>query len=52
MHDHRLAGEQSGLLATPAFFLDGRVVDVSVGFERPSEAVLHAALIGAQGGAV
>ena len=43
VQEHRRAGEQSGLRATPTFFLNGQVVDVSFGLERLEKAV-HAAL--------
>lgn len=39
VQEHRRAGERSGLRTTPAFFLNGRVVDVSFGFEKLGEAV-------------
>lgn len=39
VQEHRRAGEQSGLRTTPAFFLNGRAVDVSVGFEKLEETV-------------
>jgi len=42
IQEHRRAGEHSALLATPAFILNGKVVDVSFGFERLHEAVLSA----------
>ena len=42
VQEHRLAGQQSGLRATPAFFLNGRAVDVSFGFDKLEEAVLSA----------
>jgi protein-disulfide isomerase len=42
VQEHRRAGVQSGVRATPAFFLDGRPLDVSFGFEKLEEAV-HAA---------
>ncbi len=48
VQEHRRAGEHSGLRATPAFFLNGTVVDVSFGFERLDQAV-HAALAGGHG---
>ncbi len=43
VQEHRRAGEQSGLRATPAFFLNGAPVDVSFGLEQ-LEAAVHAAL--------
>ena len=43
VQEHRRAGVQSGLRATPMFFLNDRVVDVSFGLEKLDEAV-HAAL--------
>jgi protein-disulfide isomerase len=39
IQEHRRAGESSGLRATPAFFLNGKAVDVSFGFEKLDEAV-------------
>jgi protein-disulfide isomerase len=39
IQEHRRAGEHSGLRATPAFYLNGKVVDVSFGFEKLDEAV-------------
>jgi protein-disulfide isomerase len=39
VQEHRHAGEISGLRATPAMFLNGRAVPVSLGFERLEEAV-------------
>jgi protein-disulfide isomerase len=39
IQEHRRAGEHSGLRATPAFFLDGKAVDASFGFEKLDEAV-------------
>jgi protein-disulfide isomerase len=45
VQEHRRAGAQSRLHATPAFFLNGRPVDVSLGFGKLEEAV-HAALTG------
>lgn len=45
VQEHRLVGQQSGMRATPAFFLNGGLVDVSFGFER-LEAAVHAALQG------
>jgi protein-disulfide isomerase len=43
IQEHRRAGERSGVHATPSFFLNGRPVDVSFGFEKLNEAI-HAAL--------
>ncbi|MDH4393217.1 MAG: thioredoxin domain-containing protein [Aquabacterium sp.] len=43
VQEHRRAGVQSGVRATPAMFLNGQIVDVSFGFER-LEAAVHAAL--------
>ena len=43
IQEHRRAGVRSGFRATPAFFLNGKAVDVSFGFEGLDEAV-HAAL--------
>jgi protein-disulfide isomerase len=34
VQEHRRAGTLSGIRATPTFFLNGAVVDVSFGFER------------------
>ena len=45
VQEHRRAGQHSGLRATPSFFLNGRPVDVSFGFDKLNEAV-HAALNG------
>jgi protein-disulfide isomerase len=39
VQEHRRAGNQSGLRATPAFFLNGGSVDVSFGFGKLEEAV-------------
>lgn len=39
IQEHRRAGERTGLRATPAFFLNGKAVDVSFGFEKLDEAV-------------
>ncbi len=39
IQEHRRAGERSGLRVTPAFFLNGKAVDVSFGFEKLDEAV-------------
>jgi protein-disulfide isomerase len=39
VQEHRRAGEQAHLRATPAFFLNGRAVDVSFGFEKLEQAV-------------
>jgi len=39
VQEHRRAGSRSGIRATPAFFLNGAVVDVSFGYDR-----LHAAI--------
>jgi len=46
VQEHRHAGERSGLRATPAFFLNGKPVDVSFGLEKLGEAV-QAALVAA-----
>ncbi len=43
IQEHRRAGERSGVHATPSFFLNGTLVDVSFGFEKLNEAI-HAAL--------
>jgi protein-disulfide isomerase len=43
VQEHRRAGQQSGVRATPGFFLNGRSVDVSFGFEKLEEA-MHSAL--------
>ena len=45
VQEHRRAGELSGVRATPAFFLDGTLIDVSFGFEK-LEASVQAALQG------
>ncbi|GAB2891676.1 DsbA family protein [Uliginosibacterium flavum] len=45
VQEHRRAGEQSGLQTTPAFFLDGKLIDVSDGFGKLEDAV-RAALAG------
>jgi protein-disulfide isomerase len=42
VQEHRRAGERGGLRATPAMFLNGRAVDVSLGFEKLEAAVLAA----------
>ena len=42
IQEHRRAGVRSGLRATPAIFLNGQAVDVSVGFEKLEAAVLAA----------
>lgn len=39
VQEHRRAGEHSSLRATPAFFLNGKAVDVSFGFKKLEEAV-------------
>ncbi len=39
IQEHRRAGERTGLRATPAFFLNGKAVDVSFGFDKLDEAV-------------
>jgi len=43
IQEHRRAGERSGVHGTPSFFLNGKTVDVSMGFEKLHEAI-HAAL--------
>lgn len=43
IQEHRGAGDHSGLRATPAFFLNGKAVDVSLGFEK-LEAAVQAAM--------
>ena len=43
VQEHRRAGQQSGVRAAPAFFLNGRAVDVSFGFDK-LEADVRAAL--------
>jgi len=43
IQEHRRAGERSGVHATPSFFLNGKPVDVSFGFDKLNEAI-HAAL--------
>ena len=42
-HAELAAGDRSNLRTTPAFFLNGRIVDVSFGVEKLEQAV-HAAL--------
>ena len=42
VQEHRRAGERSGVRATPAIFLNGRVVDVTFGFEKLQGLVLAA----------
>lgn len=39
IQEHRRAGEMTNLRATPAFFLNGKVVDVSFGLDKLEEAV-------------
>lgn len=46
VQEHRRAAEQRGVRATPAFFLNGRPIDASFGFDKVSDAV-HAALAAA-----
>ncbi len=43
IQEHRRAGVRNGVRATPAFFLNGKAVDASFGFENLDEAV-HVAL--------
>ena len=43
VQEHRRAGQHSGVRETPAFFLDGRPVAVSFGFDK-LEAALHNAI--------
>ena len=45
VQEHRRAGDRTGLRATPTFFLNDAVIDVSFGFDKRTEAV-HAALKG------
>jgi protein-disulfide isomerase len=45
VQEHRRAAVQSGVRTTPTYFLNGKVVDVSAGFDRLDQAV-HAALTG------
>lgn len=45
VQEHRHAGERSGVRTTPTFFLSGRLIDTTAGFERLAEAV-HVALKG------
>ena len=45
VHEHRRAGERSGVRTTPTFLLNGRLIDTPVGFEALAEAV-QAALKG------
>lgn len=42
VQEHRRAGELSGVKSTPAFFLNDAVIDISLGIERLSHAVLSA----------
>ena len=42
VQEHRLAGTRSGLRATPTFFLNGALVDVSFGLERLELSIHHA----------
>ena len=42
VQEHRRAAEQAGIRSTPAFFLNGAVVDVSFGFEHLETAVRSA----------
>jgi len=39
IQEHRRAGAQTGLRATPAFFLNGKLVDVSFGYEKLEDAI-------------
>jgi len=43
VQEHRRAGEQSGVRATPAFFLNGSAVDASFSLQK-LEKIIHAAL--------
>lgn len=43
--EHRRAAAESGVHTTPTYFLDGKVIDISAGFDRLDQAV-HAALMG------
>jgi protein-disulfide isomerase len=43
VQEHRRAAEHTGARATPAFFLNGKAVDVSFGLDR-LEAAIHAAV--------
>lgn len=45
VQEHRRAAAQSGVQTTPTYFLNGKVIDVSAGFDRLDQAV-HAALTG------
>lgn len=45
VQEHRRAAVQSGVQTTPTYFLNGKVIDVSAGFDRLDQAV-HAALMG------
>nr|WP_315224579.1 thioredoxin domain-containing protein [uncultured Albidiferax sp.] len=45
VQEHRRAADRSGVHTTPTFFLNDAVVDVSLGFDKLTEAV-HAALKG------
>ena len=42
VQEHRRAAEQAGIRATPAFFLNGAVVDVSFGLENLEASILSA----------
>ena len=42
VQEHRRAAEQTGIRATPAFFLNGAVVDVSFGLENLETSILSA----------
>ena len=42
VQEHRRAAEQTGVRATPAFFLNGAVVDVSFGLEHLEKSILSA----------
>lgn len=50
VQEHRRAGVHSGVRATPAFYLNGKPVDVSFGFEKLEEAIHVALHAGATGG--
>jgi protein-disulfide isomerase len=45
VQEHRRAGARSGVRTTPTFFLNGRLIDPTAGFETLAEAV-HATLKG------
>lgn len=42
VQEHRRAGEQVGPLASPSFFMNGDLVDLSFGLARPENAIRSA----------